>query len=463
MQEPLKRGTLAWAEVSRERKREIIEAIAAGTATQGPVYAELDINDRCNVACYFCNQQDTRTLSQVPLTRAVELIDELVATGLRSVRLSGGGDPLFHKEIVGILGHLARRNVVVDNVTTNGISLTGEVAELLVENRAREVILSLNAVDAEDYHRMMRVKPAFFEKVLDNARHLIELRGDATFPAIVIQFLLDQDNCERMVEMYELARPLGPDRIAINMVLEIPRERIEAGRLLAPEDRERARPLVEELLRRDRDAKLLQMDFPILEWNRMLVEAQAAAEYEPVSLFPTAPSFKDANGGCFFAWYATTITGNGNIHPCCLLISSDRPLGNVSDSTFTEHWNGPKYQTMRSEMRQILLEAGEAEWDPERFEIVQQPCVEPHICWLKNMYFRADEDFYRELGTALEAARAEERSRARTTARKLKKQVQSLVDHHPGLSGPWDRVRNGTRPLRGWLARRTGLPVTEDP
>ncbi len=462
MQETLKRGTLAWAEVSRERKREIIEAIATGTATQGPVYAELDINDRCNVACYFCNQQDTRTLSQVPLARAVELIDELVATGLRSVRLSGGGDPLFHKEIVGILGHLARRNVVVDNVTTNGISLTGEVAKLLVENRAREVIFSLNAVDAEDYHRMMRVKPAFFDKVLGHARHLIEVRGDATFPAIVIQFLLDQDNCERMVEMYELARALGPDRIAINMVLEIPGERVGPDRLLKPEDRERARPLVEEILRRDREARLLQLSFADFAWNQMLVEAQAAAEYVPVDLFPIAPSFDAANGGCFFAWYATTITGNGNVHPCCLLISSDNPLGNVSDTSFAELWNGPEYRTMRSEMRQILLAAGEAEWDPERFEILRQPCVEPHSCWLKNMYFRADEEFYRELGAALETARAKERVQPRARARKLKEQVQSLVDRHPGLSGPWDRVRNGTRPLRVWLGRRTGLPITEE-
>ncbi len=462
MQQPLKRGSLAWTEVSRERKREIIEAIAAGTATDGPVYAELDINDRCNVACYFCNQQDTRTLSQIPFARAVELIDELVSTGLRSVRLSGGGDPLFHKEIVGVLGYLAKRNVVVDNVTTNGISLTDEVARLLVADRAREVVFSLNAVDAEDYHRMMRVKPAFFDKVLDNARHLIELRGDATFPAIVIQFLLDQSNCERMVEMYELARALGPDRIAINMVLEIPGERVGPDRLLKPEDRERARPLVEEVLRRDREAKLLQMDFPDSAWNRMLVEAQAATEYVPVNLFPIAPSFDAANGGCFFAWYATTITGNGNIHPCCLLISSDRPLGNASEFSFAEHWNGPKYRTMRSEMRQILLEAGKTAWDPGRFEVLHQPCVEPHACWLKNMYFRADEEFYRELAAALDAARTEERVEVRVAARQLKERVRSLLDRHPGWSGPWNLVRNQTRPLRGWLARRTGLPITED-
>src|SRR3982751_606737 len=71
------RGTHGWAEVSRERKREIIDAIVANTPTTGPVHAELDLTDRCNVACYFCNQQDLRTKEQIPIQKTTELIDEL--------------------------------------------------------------------------------------------------------------------------------------------------------------------------------------------------------------------------------------------------------------------------------------------------------------------------------------------------------------------------------------------------
>lgn len=93
-------------------------------------------------------------------------------------------------------------------------SLTRDIAEYLVRNKAREVIFSLNAVDAADYARMMQVKPALFEKVLANIRGLIEVRGDSIFPSIVVQFLLDRSNFTRMTEMYDLAAPLGVDRIA---------------------------------------------------------------------------------------------------------------------------------------------------------------------------------------------------------------------------------------------------------
>src|SRR5215210_1414314 len=133
------RGTHGWAEVSRERKREIIDALASNRQTRGPVHAELDLTDRCNVACYFCNKQDLRTKESIPLPKLTTLIDELAATGLKSVRLSGGGDPLFHRDVVNVIDYLAKKNVIVDNLTTNGVALNGEVARRLVANKAREV------------------------------------------------------------------------------------------------------------------------------------------------------------------------------------------------------------------------------------------------------------------------------------------------------------------------------------
>ena len=92
-----------WQHLDRERKRENIAAIAAGKPTAGPSHIELNITDRCNVACYFCSQQDIRTSEQICYERLVEILDEIVRRGLKSVRMSGVGDPLFHPHIVRIL------------------------------------------------------------------------------------------------------------------------------------------------------------------------------------------------------------------------------------------------------------------------------------------------------------------------------------------------------------------------
>jgi MoaA/NifB/PqqE/SkfB family radical SAM enzyme len=457
------RGTHGWAEVSRERKREIIEAIRDNRPTRGPVHAELDLTDRCNVACYFCNQQDLRTKDSIPLPKLTDLIDELAETGLRSVRLSGGGDPLFHRDVIPTLDHLASRNIIVDNVTTNGVALTNEVATRLVNGKAREVIFSLNAVDAEDYARMMKVKPALFDKVCANIKNLVAVRGDSIYPSIVIQFLIDKGNFHRLVDMYELGRSLGPDRIAINAVLEIPQQRIEYEKLLSLDDNVHAAPLVEEILRRDKDAGLLQIDFAYPQWNEMLQRAREKVGTVPHNSYPTASSFKQENGGCFFAWYTAAITGNGDIRPCCLLLNPGvKPLGNIHDKPkFADHWNGPAFAKMRDEMREVLLTKHKTPYHASKFEILKEPCVIDGLCWLKNMYFRGDEQFYAELNEALTEMRKKEVTLLSTSNQSRKRAAMLFVQEHPRTKKAWDWFRDSSRPMRKYLKSRLGWDLTD--
>jgi MoaA/NifB/PqqE/SkfB family radical SAM enzyme len=401
------RGTHGWAEVGDERKREIIEAIRSGRATRGPVHAELDITDRCNVACYFCNQQDVRTRQQISFEHLVALIDELGQLGVRSVRMSGGGDPLAHRDVGRVLDHLQSRGIVLDNLTTNGALLGPDLARRLTQNRAREVLFSLNAADPADYHRMMQVVPATFTRVVDNIAHLVRSRGDSPYPAVVVQFLIDRKNYQDLPKMYDLGRSLGADRIAISLVLDIPGEHIEPGLLLGLADGESLRPFLEEILQRDRDAQLLQMYFPVHEWNAMVAQIkQRLASPHEAPLFPTAPSFSEKNGHCFFGWYTATIRGNGDLYPCCLLMFPDyKPLGNALNGRFVDHWNGPAFQRLRQEQREVFLAGDKAKFDPAKFQVLRPQCVEHGLCWLKNIYFRGDEAFYRELGEALEETR----------------------------------------------------------
>jgi MoaA/NifB/PqqE/SkfB family radical SAM enzyme len=456
------RGTHGWAEVSRERKREIIEAVAANRATRGPVHVELDLTDRCNVACYFCNQQDLRTKESIPQTKLTELIDELAGNGLKSVRLSGGGDPLFHRDVLHVMDHLASRDVVIDNLTTNGVALTADVATRLVRNKAREVIFSLNAVDADGYARMMRVKPALFDKVLENIRALVAVRGDAIHPSIVVQFMIDKTNVRRLVDMYELGRSLGPDRIAINAVLGIPLDRIDSAILLAPEDRDAAEPLIEEILRRDRDAGLLQIDFAVAGWNETVHAIRRRLDTPTHHQLATAPTFKDENGGCLFAWYTAAITGNGDIRPCCLLLDpSVKPLGNIHQGkSFAEHWNGPAFVKMRDEMREVLLMKQKVPYSPTRFEIIKEPCVTAGLCWLKNIYFRGDADFYAELGQKLREARRNE-IRWLGTKKQRERAAELFLQAHPRMKSAWDWCRDRSRPIRKLLKAGFGWNLTD--
>lgn len=414
-----------WSFVAEARKREIIDALCGGgLAPAGPAHVELDLTDRCNVACYFCNQMDVRTKEALPFDRVERLLDELAAGGLRSVRLSGGGDPLMYGEVGRVLDFLAERGVVVDNLTTNGARLGPEVADRLVRHGAREVVVSLNAVDRADYHRMMRVAPRTFDQVLENVRSLVALRGEAPAPAVTVQFLIDRESYRRLDAMLALGRSLVVDRIAINAVLDIPNDRLARAPLLWPGDRQRVRPYLRRVLEADRD-DLLHLSFPWEPWNEMVDELRRELRGEPLRPYPTAESFRANLDHCFFGWYSAAIRGTGEVYPCCMLIPEEyEPLGVLSAGSFggaggsadtggsadvggfAEIWTGRGFQELRAEMREVFLKDGRmGAGQPIR---LRPQCVEAGKCGLKSMFFRADESFYRELGQAMSQARRRE-------------------------------------------------------
>lgn len=445
-------ATHGWRHLDQARKREIIAAIASGQPTAGPSHIELNITDRCNIACYFCSQQDIRTSEQICYERLTEILDELVPRGLKSVRMSGGGEPLFHPDVVRILEYLGNHGVVVDNLTTNGVGLSPAVADLLVRNQCRYVMISLNAVDAVDYKRMMAVKGDRFDRVIDNVRHLIAVRANAQYPMVAVQFLLDRRNYTRALEMYELGRSLGVDRVAFGFVEPIVDQQFDWNLLLGDADIERIAPHLQQIVEADRDAQLLDTFFTGAAVNELVYELRSRFS-APVP-DPTAPSFKDENGACFFAWYSTVVRGNGDLHPCCLLQTPGvKTAGNIKNSTFTDQWNGPAYTKLREEMREVFLMRGQVTYSRKRFEALEPICVQANQCWLKNTYFRADEDFYRELDAALEPVRKRE-VRWIGTRQQMSRRFAMFLYNNGRARRVYDRLRNGTRPFRHWLRDR---------
>jgi MoaA/NifB/PqqE/SkfB family radical SAM enzyme len=253
----------------------------------------------------------------------------------------------------------------------------------------------------------MQVKPSIFTAVVQNINHLVRTRGDSPNPNVVVQFLIDRKNYTELSRMYDLGRSIGADRIAVGLVLNIPLKRIEPKVLLHPDDGEKLRPYLEEILRRDRDLQLLQIDFPVWDWNVMMAQIKEKLSYPPdPARFPTATSFQEKNGHCFFGWYTATIRGNGDLYPCCLLMFPDyKPLGNALNGRFVDQWRGPGFSRLRQEQRDVFLAGDHATFDPKKFQVLRPQCVEHGQCFLKNMYFRGDEAFYKELGDTLEAAR----------------------------------------------------------
>jgi MoaA/NifB/PqqE/SkfB family radical SAM enzyme len=391
--------------VSDAEKDALIEHILNGTQTASPTNLDIFVTDRCNVDCYFCSQIDVRTTQELPVPKIVSLLRSMVPRGLKSIRFGGGGDPLAHRQIVPILDALAETPVQLENVTTNGVGLSAEVAERLVALRCTDILISLNAASAAEYARMMQVQGRLFMKVTENIRRLREIRerAAAVAPVIVVQFLLDRANCDRLGEMYTLGRSLEADIIVFNVVRLTAHTPHEL--LLQDEDLEQLADGLIAVLEADREAQRVLVCFPYARWNQWLAGVAAEKGLQVADGVTTAPSYSESIGRCFFGWYTAVITGAGEVFPCCALSRPGyKPLGNIHENEFESIWSGPEFDRLRDEMREVFLTDGQVR--PEELRHLTPDCVAENACWLKTFTFRHDEAFYSKLKEAVERRRA---------------------------------------------------------
>src|SRR5262249_17282390 len=152
----------------------------------------------------------------IPWPKAEALINEAAANDLRSVRLSGGGEPTLHPNLVDLLHLLGKHEVVLDNLTTNGAQLNERVVEALLNVKVHELKISLNSCDEKTYAQGMGLPPHFFGRVVEMTRRLSAARAAAPgahFDQLNIQFMVYKPTMHQIRQMYDLGCELGADFI----------------------------------------------------------------------------------------------------------------------------------------------------------------------------------------------------------------------------------------------------------
>ncbi len=128
-------------------------------------YLRISLTDRCNLRCVYCMPMngltfvpDDQLLTAAELERVVRAAVEV---GFYKVRLTGG-EPTLRRDIVDIVGRLARIDEVEQLVmTTNGYRLP-HIAEELAAAGLKRVNIHIDSLNKESIHKIMRL--GSFEK-----------------------------------------------------------------------------------------------------------------------------------------------------------------------------------------------------------------------------------------------------------------------------------------------------------
>ncbi len=135
-----------------------------------PLWAVLDVTNRCNLHCKHCSCTDTNDSQELTLHEWQRIISDLVANGCRHVTLSGG-EPLLYKDIYDLIRY-SKECGLETTVASNGIDIDKSVITRLVECKIDGVQISIDGL--QNNHDFLRGKDTFLQ-----ATHAIRLLGNS--------------------------------------------------------------------------------------------------------------------------------------------------------------------------------------------------------------------------------------------------------------------------------------------
>ena len=410
-------ANMGWSYLTKADKAAILRGIRDGRAYGGPYHVEIHPADRCNVECFFCSTAAIRGTDEIPLDRMRELVAQMKAAGTHSVRLSGGGEPLFHRRIADFLSSVGEAGLRIENVTTNGVLLRADAADLLLRY-ADDITVSINTADEASYAEMMQTPARNYGRVVENTKQFLS-RRKGRLPRVTLQFLVWKGNFTTIPAMYALARELGADRILFNGLSGLrpeqkmdERETSEMLRLYADlvrideyrhivsiesyeQDIAPAIGAISDTLTRERSGRgtvrraldfVTRRDGSIADRLRHHFDFRRQRQRSEMSR-----GFREA---CLIGWHSMLIRTTGTVAPCCIM--QDARLGNAFEQSIDEVWYGEGYAAFRRELSRILVQGESWQHDPAADRTVAPLCAVGK-CPASTFWFGDDFPFRRQL------------------------------------------------------------------
>lgn len=177
-----------------------------------PITVEMDMTNVCNHACPECAAQyiKSRDRSHLPEDLARRIISELAEFGVRGLIFTGGGEPLCHNHSADMV-RLANQSGLDIGFITNGQLLNPDTSHILLSNCVW-LRVSLDAATPETFARVHGTSSSSFHKIIDNIKHLIQMKKTLNCDTTVgVGFLTDQTTVDEMEIAAELCRDLQVD------------------------------------------------------------------------------------------------------------------------------------------------------------------------------------------------------------------------------------------------------------
>ncbi len=315
-----------------------VQAERGRIAEGEPVCLYLETTNRCNLLCTTCPR--TFEALEPPADMSWELFTNIVDQFPRIARvvLHGVGEPMMVRNLPRMIRYLKDRDTYV-LFNTNGALLTRRKGQELIDSGLDELRVSLDAAEPKAF-KLVRGRD-MFARIVHNIRAFRTLQREFAVerPRVSLWLTGLKETVAQLSDFVRLARDIDVEEVYLQRLvyfaegqgLARPESALFAGR-----DDEEGRSVGEaEALARE-----LGIKFNASGATDPTTSLAPQDEARPWSL-------------CRRPWTLMYFTAHGRAIPCCIAPFSLRgydsfTLGDATQQSLRDIWNGPRYQEFRS-------------------------------------------------------------------------------------------------------------------
>ncbi|HEX4652586.1 MAG TPA: radical SAM protein [Granulicella sp.] len=310
-------------------------------APHEPVCLYLETTNRCNLLCVTCPRtyEQLEPEADMPWSLFTSIIDQYPR--IARVVLHGIGEPMLVKDLAQRVAYLKARGIYT-LFNTNGTLLTEANGRALIDAGLDELRVSLDAAESEVY-QMVRGKD-FFAKIVENVKRFTHLQRELSAPRPRVSLWLTglRETVDQLPNFVRLAHEVGVPEVYLQRLVFFEEPANEASLARAES------ALFEHTTARE-EALIHEAEAVAVALGVIFSASGAVDPGESIRMQRTDNPWSL----CRRPWSLMYITANGRVLPCCIAPFSMKgyssfTLGDATQSSLREIWNGPEYQHFRA-------------------------------------------------------------------------------------------------------------------
>jgi MoaA/NifB/PqqE/SkfB family radical SAM enzyme len=349
----------AWARYRRRRYEGRIQRFldeGTGRADRLPMGAVYEATMRCNLHCEFCY---VGNLLNIEGEWRQELTIEALSKAFpaqKDFQISlTGGEIFMRKDIMSVLDLFREKGYAAGYLTTNGTIITEERAEALADLAAKGFLkhISVSVDGPKELHDVARGLKGTFERTTEGLKRLQDAARRKGAPLRVsINTTVAHESLDALDQMVDVAEQLGVDAIGLNhLMFSTPEEVAETVKIIGAPDAS----VIATFVTPDPGLDVAQVRAKVTALAEKCRQRNILFDFRPKVHTALMDSYytpgTKLDGRCLYPFLHARVSYSGKVYFCPFIRIE---VGDLTQSTLEEVWNGEKYV----EMRRKLLDHG---------------------------------------------------------------------------------------------------------